>query len=406
MEPIYTPAIRAEVGNWAFYTATMTFSQVANYIKAPDEVHERKGLSEWIQREAIEPHKDAIANYIISNNARFLGAIIVGVYGGSPDWAPLEVSFSNNILKIDKVSQDKNFEKLGFLAFKGEEKLFAIDGQHRVEGIKEAIRHENGGQVLDDEIVVIFVAHDPDSIEGKQRTRRLFTTVNKKAKQMSKTALIALDEDNGFAIVTRNVIDKHSLFKDEDEHISYSAAGALHASNMDAFTTVINLHEVTKDLYPGTSGLKLTKKQFSDNRPSEEDISKYTDYVCEFLDSILKARELKRVFIDRKSSAGDYRSKSRNYLLFRPVGQRAFARAHQVLTKRGYGLEEASRKLHSVEQKIDSKVWHHILWDPISQTMITEKPGNAETQLLLSCGEEARDKGSLKRLKALLDSAS
>jgi DNA sulfur modification protein DndB len=406
MEKMYTPAIRSEVGDWGFYISTLSFGQVATYIKAPDEVHERKGLADWIQREAIEPHKEAISEYILSNQSRFLGAIIVGVYGGHPNWAPLDVNFANNILDIDRESQTQSFEKLGFLAFSGEEKLFAIDGQHRVEGIKAAIRSDNGAQVLEDEIVVIFIPHDPRTIEGRQRTRRLFTTVNKKAKQMSKTALIALDEDNGFAVVTRNVIDQHPLFKDKDGFISYTASGALHSSDDLAFTTVISLHEVVKDLFPGSSGVTLTKKQFADKRPTEQTLAEYTDYIKKFLDTLLETRELKRVFIEKKNKAVEYRAKEKNYLLFRPVGQRAFARAHQVLTKRGYSLKEATKLLHKVEQKVTEEIWHHILWDPVSETMITEKPGNAETRLLLSCGEEPRDRGSLNRFNNLLEGIS
>ena len=65
----------------------------------------------------------------------------------------------------------------------------------------------------DESISAIFVAHDASSEETKQRTRRLFTTVNKKAKRVSKSAIIALDEDNGFAVITRSLIDEHWLFE-------------------------------------------------------------------------------------------------------------------------------------------------------------------------------------------------
>jgi len=58
------PAIRSRVGDWNFYVTTLTFSEVATLIKAPDEIHERKQLAEWIQREAIESHADAISSYI------------------------------------------------------------------------------------------------------------------------------------------------------------------------------------------------------------------------------------------------------------------------------------------------------------------------------------------------------
>lgn len=85
------PSIRSRVGDWNYYVTTLSFQEVSELIKAPDEIHERQKLAEWIQREAIDSHSEAIATYIVSNHQRFLGALIVGVYGGAPNWTPLNV---------------------------------------------------------------------------------------------------------------------------------------------------------------------------------------------------------------------------------------------------------------------------------------------------------------------------
>lgn len=85
------PSLRSRVGDWNYYVTTLSFEEVAALIKAPDEIHERKKLAEWIQREAIDSHAEAISQYIIDNPQRFLGSLIVGVYGGSPNWTPLNV---------------------------------------------------------------------------------------------------------------------------------------------------------------------------------------------------------------------------------------------------------------------------------------------------------------------------
>ena len=66
---------------------------------------------------------------------------------------------------------------MGLLELRGDEKLFAIDGQHRVKGIKEAIGKNEA--LRKEEVCTIFIQgviasrrdHDPD---GFQRTRRLF----------------------------------------------------------------------------------------------------------------------------------------------------------------------------------------------------------------------------------------
>ena len=214
MSTTLLPAIRSYVGDWIYYVTTLTFDEVRVLIKDPDEIHERKKLSDWIQRVVVRDHSDAIATYITENKQRFLGSLIIGIYDGNPDWAPLNVNFSHDFLDLSDSEKEKIEGKLGLLHLSGSEKLFAIDGQHRVAGIKKAFQYiDFDPKMKDESISAIFVAHDASSEETKQRTRRLFTTVNKKAKRVSKSAIIALDEDNGFAVITRSLIDEHWLFE-------------------------------------------------------------------------------------------------------------------------------------------------------------------------------------------------
>ena len=167
-------------------------------MKAPDEIHERKKLSEWIQREAIDRHSEEISAYLQSNPQRFLGALIIGVYGGQPSWAPVTVHSPSEEQLTDEQQYRVNSD-LGILLLSGSEKLFPIDGQHRVAGIKRALAATK--ELNTDSLCAIFVGHNPKTEDGKARTRRLFTTVNKRARAVSKAARIALDEDDGFAIV-------------------------------------------------------------------------------------------------------------------------------------------------------------------------------------------------------------
>ena len=45
------PAIRANIGNWIYYVATLSFKQVNDYVKKiDDELHKSKLLSEMLQR--------------------------------------------------------------------------------------------------------------------------------------------------------------------------------------------------------------------------------------------------------------------------------------------------------------------------------------------------------------------
>lgn len=392
------PSIRSRVGDWNYYVTTLSFDEVSELIRAPDEIHERKKLAEWIQREAIESHAEAIASYIVGNPQRFLGSLIVGVYGGSPNWTPLNVKVPAD----EGISEDllQRIEgRLGLLRLSGTESLFAIDGQHRVAGIKLALEDPKvAEQIGDDSVSAIFVAHDPKSEAGKQRTRRLFTTVNKKAKIISKAAKIALDEDDGFAIVTRRLIDSHWLFEDARKYVLYTSGGSIPATDTTSITSVVGLFEVVKDLYGGPKG-------FDQDRPSDASLEQHVELCAEFFNELLaQIPEFKAVFINEKGHPGSYRLADFNHMLFRPVGQRTFARAVQLLIARKYSIAAAVKKLRAAELFIQKEEWHHIMWNPVGKTMITNKILIAEAQLLRLAGLPLRNKTIGKKLDALLAS--
>jgi DNA sulfur modification protein DndB len=390
------PSIRSCVGDWNYYVTTLTFGEVSKLISAPDEIHERKRLGDWIQREAIESHADAVADYLVNNPQRFLGSLIIGVYGGAPNWTPVDVNMKGHS-ELTEEQVERIEGCLGLLHFSGDEKLFAIDGQHRVAGIKLALSKTESEILEEDCVSAIFVAHDPSSDAGKQRTRRLFTTVNKRAKVISKASKIALDEDDGFAVVTRQLIDRHWLFADESKHILFDSGGSISTSDVLSITSVVGLFEIVKDLYGG-------KKSFDQGRPSDDDLKTHLDLCVEFFNELItQVPEFKLVFSDAKGYPGDYRTREKNHLLFRPIGQRAFARATQLLLSRHDSLKTAICKLKDVEMDLHSAVWHHILWDPVTETMITNKAILAEAQILKQIGAPFRNIPSEKKLNSLLN---
>ena len=77
----------------------------------------------------------------------------------------------------------------GILILNGEEKLFAIDGQHRTKAIKDALKEKPS--IKEEEVAVIFIAHS-ESDEGLIRTRRLFSTLNDMLNLLAKVKLLRL----------------------------------------------------------------------------------------------------------------------------------------------------------------------------------------------------------------------
>ena len=72
-----------------------------------------------------------------------------------------------------------------------------------------------------------------------QRSRRLFSTLNRYAKPVSMRDIIALDEDDVVAIASRDLIDTHPLFA--RDRLLDSRTKAIPENNGKAFTGIIGI---------------------------------------------------------------------------------------------------------------------------------------------------------------------
>jgi DNA sulfur modification protein DndB len=153
------PVIRASMGIWNYYLATLSFSQIASYVKMLNsELHE---IGVFEKRENITQLKE----YLLSQDERLLNSLVLAVSEGEPKWIEVELHY-----------QDEDFFNLGFLEFTGEEKIFPIHGQAQVEAIKAAVK-ENP-KLSNEKVPVIFIGHK-NTTEGIQRSQRLFSYLNR-----------------------------------------------------------------------------------------------------------------------------------------------------------------------------------------------------------------------------------
>ena len=160
------PVIRGKIGNWRYYSGLMTFEQVAEYVTTSiGELYQAQCLDELLQRE-LTSNYSAIKEYLLNDEERFFNALILAIYDGEPQW--LEIEFENH-----------DFCNVGFLQFSGKEVIFPVDGQHRVAGIKAAIEEKK--ELGKETVPVIFIAHS-QTPDGRTRTRKLFSTLNRRAK--------------------------------------------------------------------------------------------------------------------------------------------------------------------------------------------------------------------------------
>lgn len=227
------PALRAKMGIWVYYISTLSFNDIAKYVSPiNNELHSSSLLSEMIQRSITDNYK-SIAHYLETQDEHFFNALILAVYDGNPEWNEIRIEGEDG----------RDIYDLGLLSLNGEEKIFPVDGQHRVEGIKQAIKKKP--ELGEDRIAVIFIGHSKDEI-GMQRTRRMFSTLNRYAKPVSMRDIIALDEDDIVAIASRELIDNTKLFS--DDKILDSKTKAIPESNTKAFTSIIQYYDCNKEL--------------------------------------------------------------------------------------------------------------------------------------------------------------
>lgn len=370
----FIPALRAHMGDWVYYVTFLRMEQIADRISIAEEIHSSNVLKTMIQAQIANRSKQ-ISGYLLSQPQRFFNALIVGVYGGSPKW--YELSIDTNLHFDAEVLPRELDGVLGFLRLDGTETLFAIDGQHRVEGIKQAL--QENAELKREEVSVIFVAHRNDPT-GMERTRRLFTTLNRYAKPVSKSEIVALDEDDILAITTRELVEKHPLF---EEKISLSKTKAVAVRDNRSFTTIITLYDALEILFR-TKGRGWT--DFKRHRPEDDEISEFYaksacfwDTMIEYFPSLGEVQESQ----PNENIAGRYRHREGGHLLFRPVGLLIIAHVVRQAKDLGLSEREAIKRVSEISMELTDDPWVGLLWDNTNHRMISETTRQKVAKYLL-----------------------
>lgn len=316
------PSLRGVSGKWVFYSTVMTAEQISKRISTAKSIRESNTLDDHLQRE-LKNNVNNICKYLLNKEWRMFNSIIVGVFDGVPDWVTFDLK------KIDKISSLKEEEanylsdSMGLLILSGDEKMFAIDGQHRVEAIKCAIK-ENEKTISNDQYPIILVAHI-DNAEGKKRTRRLFADINKKAIKVSSGDLVIIDEEDINAVVARKIYAEYVHFNGGNL-ISLTSNANLDKDDISHFVNLITLRNISKILKPS----KIKTNDWGDDK-----LDSLYEIVVKFFDYVIEGIPIYRnVFIDKSESIEKYRRINVN-LLFRPIGIKLLARIYSHFSSLG-----------------------------------------------------------------------
>jgi DNA sulfur modification protein DndB len=397
-EPIQLAAIRGRFGRWIFYSALVPLDELAKRVRYADEVHTNRRLAEMIQRRLDDRRSKDVAEYIATVPDRFFGALVVAVYDGSPHWYELGLKNTGdaNISVGDIAPAVRG--SVGVLSLSGEERLFALDGQHRLAGIRHAV--SSGTAPPDDEVAAIFVEHKPNA-SGLMRTRRLFTTLNKKARPVAKADIIALDEDDIGAICARRLVDEYKPLS--GERVSTQPTDRLDGGEPKAITTIRTLYDTAWRIVRATS--PATVKAHKLNRPPDAILNELYAQVTQFFDELgRRVRPIGQFYESEAPERVVARYRSR-HVLFRPVGLSLFGEVVATTLRRsGRSIESVVADVASAPLSLDRAPFAWILWNPSRRTVIPKGRRLAKDLLAAMVSEPAVRE--VQRLQSEVDQAA
>jgi DNA sulfur modification protein DndB len=359
------PAIRGKIGSTEYFETTMKVRDLVTNVRRPADLDDWANFSieERMQRELDDKRvKEQIVPYLVRNNDRFFGSIIVLVYGGDVSFESL-TDLKTNLSAAYK----SNGSRIGFLIIDGGS-LIVLDGQHRLAALKMVYAKEDTlpagpyvQDVPDDEVCVIFIKH-----EDAVKTRRIFNTVNRYAKQTSRGDNIITSEDDGYAIVTRR------LLRDDEPLGNRSVNGkSVELVNWRSNTLTTRSTQLTtiSALYEAVQLILSSHKQpyyEAQTRPDDSRLDEGTEIVAEFWKVVLEGIEPYCAAVANPKQIAEMRDdKAASALLFKPAGQTALIRGLLMACAGDrMTLTEAVRRANLIDWRTQSPLWQGVIMKP------------------------------------------
>jgi DGQHR domain-containing protein len=338
----------------------------------------------------------------------------------APEWekaADGEIRATRDVTTFDALDTDG---RIGLLKL-ADAFLYALDGQHRLIGLKGLVELIEGRFVVKnrkgqpkakqslsvEELAELYhfsptgleqlkleqigvevipaVRKGESREEARRRVRSVFTHVNKTAVRLNAGQIAQLDEDDGFNIVGRSAAVEHPLLKAtpaRSEHPRVNWQNATISAKSTVLTTLQTLTEMAKGYLRerepfGSWTHEGDMKDLIPVRPPDDQLEKglkaFKDLLTAF-GTLPSVSEL-----DRGKTTPEFRNFSdpegntpsgQGHLLFRPIGQIAMAEAVGMMVKDGSDLGELFELLKTYEQaggfSIDrvANPWWGVIYDP------------------------------------------
>lgn len=329
----------------------MTARELTNSVRTARETDDwaTAGIDERIQREVNKGRvQKTIVPYLAQHPDRFFGSFIVLAQPGSLEFEPL-----SGLLKDLPAAYRSQAEELGFITF-GSGELIALDGQHRLMAFREVITGGAEGKYaseVGDDLVCVLLLEE----ESSEKTRRIFNKVNRHAKPTGRSDNIITSEDDGFALVTRRLLDRGSdaplADRDRDggkyELVQWTSNTL--SARSTKLTTISVVYEAVQELltYEGFQGFSERENPVA---PDDATLDRAYERAAEWWDAILELEAFRNA-LNNPTQIPDirYDAEHRHSLLLRPVGQIATVKGLVVALKTSKG----DMSLKSALKRID-----------------------------------------------------
>lgn len=356
------PAIRSKMGETVYYQTHLTGRELSHIVRPvrDSDVWANGSIDERIQRELDDTRViRELVPYITKHKDRFWGSIIVLAEKGQLDFEPI-----TKVVRDTPRAYQQSVEAMGFLTQLGGE-MIALDGQHRWLATHTAITSSDElgpfqRKINDDQMAVIVI-----EFESAEKTRRIFSKVNRHAKATGRSDNILLSEDDGFAIVARALLDKNRGGLLADVELPDGGTRPLVnwksttlSRTMRHLTTLSAVYEITRTILT-SQGAKYSEKDWDERRnpvrPSDDKLDEAFDFALSWWTSLVAElpilRDVHAGLLDLDAiRAIRFDDDHPQTLLLRPVGQIALAKGvvaameNARLAEKHLSLSEALRR--------------------------------------------------------------
>ena len=428
-------ALNVEMGTSRSYLASVSLHWVAEHVRfanqlpvferersnsdLPSEIEVTAKTEEYIQQRRPDWRRQLpMATYLVTRQHHKFPPLLLVAY---QDWM------------YDKNSDNWDFEgramlsainaipldsKAAYVDLDVEDtQYFALDGQHRLMGIKglrdlldgALIAKKQDGSAssgasskitLDDvekerskiagslsknimyETIGIEII--PAVIQGEtlkdaiSRLRNIFVDVNQNARRLDKSEIALLDENDGFRIVARNLMVTHNLF-DSEKRVEVRASQLRETS--EKYTTLDTLVESSRrylsqfDDFSRWSQPILGIKDAGFLRPTDEELEAAGRQMKSYFDEIAKLPSHKEMIQGEKVSEMRRKEGGRDHVLFRPIAQQALAEAVGILQNdRHMDLKDIMSRLAKHDNgradlrlSVHESPWYGVVYDPSNE---------------------------------------